>query len=137
VRNWLITGLVILIILVLIGVAYDQGLFDNLRGTGIAVIITALAAPYMAIKNWLFGNKLQQQFKAKYDAMAEQEKVHRVDYDQQIALKQKRIADMDKEIQLLDAKLEVLELKKKKIEQDVKSMTIEDKKREVQNLFGD
>jgi hypothetical protein len=137
VNRWLITGIIIIVVLILIGVAYDQGLFDKLNGGVMAMIVAGLAAPYMAVKNWLFGDKLQQQLKEKYQTMNEQEKVHRTDYDQEIALKQKRIAEMDKEIQLLDAKLEVLELKKKNIEQDVKSMSLEDKKSEVQNLFGD
>ena len=136
-NKWLITALIVVVILILIGVAYDHGLFDNLSGSGISIIIAGLAAPYMAIKNWVFGDKFRQQFKEKYQTMNAEEKEHRADYDQEIAAKEKRVADLNKEIQLLDAKLEVLELKKKNVEQEVKSMSIEDKKREVQNLFGD
>jgi len=137
VNRWIITGIIIVVVLILVGVAYDQGLFDNIGGGAISAILVGLAAPYMAIKNWLFGDKFQRQLKDKYKAMQSDEIVHRTDYDQEIALKQKRVAELDREIQLLDAKLEVLELKKQKIDQDVRSMTIEDKRSEVQNLFGD
>jgi hypothetical protein len=137
VNKWLITGLVVIVVLILVGVAYDQGLFDNIKGSTLTMILAGIAAPYMAVKNWLFGDKFRQDFKQKYQTMNADEQVHRVEYDQKIAEKEKRIADLDKEIQLLDAKLSVLDLKKQKVEQDVKSMSIDDKKREVQNLFGD
>jgi hypothetical protein len=137
VNKWLITGLIVIGVLILVGVAYDQGLFDNIKGTTLTMILAGLSAPYMLVKNWLFGDKFRQDFRKKYDVMNADEQVHRVEYDQKIAEKEKRIADLDKEIQLLDAKLEVLDLKKQKVEQDVNSMSIDDKKREVQNLFGD
>ena len=136
-NKWLIIGLIVIVVLILVGVAYDQGLFDSIKGSTLAMILAGIAAPYTLVKNWIFGDKFRQDFKEKYQNMNADEQVHRVEYDQKIAEKEKRIADLDKEIQLLDAKLTVLDLKKQKVEQDVKSMSIDDKKREVQNLFGD
>jgi uncharacterized protein (DUF342 family) len=137
VNKWLITGLIVVVVLILVGVAYDQGMFDNISGGGIATIIAGLAAPYMAIKNWLSGDRFREKFRQKYDLMHQEEIKHRQDYDKQIQAKEKRLADLQREIELLDTKMEVLELKKKRVEKDVKSMSIEETKREVQNLFGD
>jgi TPP-dependent 2-oxoacid decarboxylase len=137
VNRWLITGLVVIVILIIVGVAYDQGVFENMSGSTIGMILAGIAAPYMAIKNWLFGDSYRKQFRQKYAQMNADEQVHRVEYDQKIAEKEKRVAELDKEIRMLDTKLELLELKKKNVEQDVKSMSIEQTKSEVKNLFGD
>lgn len=129
--------LIVLVVLIGIGIAYDQGLFDNMSFGGLSTLIAALAAPYLAVKNWLFGNKELKQFQEKYDNMRNKEVVHRTDTDLQIKAKEQRIAELDREIQLLDAKLQVLEMKKSKVDQYVKSMTVDQTKKEVQNLFGD
>lgn len=136
-NKWLLTGLIILGVLIIIGVAYDQGAFDNMTGSGWAMILAALAAPYMAVKNFLFGNKHLKQFKEKYSALQQEEVVHRTDLDKKIKAKEKRIAELDREIELLDSKLEVLEYKKEKVAKEVKDLSIEDTKREVRDLFGD
>jgi hypothetical protein len=137
VPRWLITALVVVLILIIVGVAYDQGLFDNLKGSTLGMILAGLAAPYLALKNFITGDRFRKEFRQKYDRMDLEEKEHRMEYDTKIAEKEKRIAELDKEIELLDAKLEVLELKKQKVEQSVKVLTIDETKREVQNFFGD
>jgi seryl-tRNA synthetase len=137
VNKWVITGLIILGILIIVGVAYDQGAFDNMTGSGWAMILAAVAAPYMAVKNFLFGNKHLREFKDKYESLQQEEVVHRTDLDKKIKAKEQRIAELDKEIQLLDSKLEVLELKKDKVVKEVKDLSIDDTKREVRDLFGD
>lgn len=136
-NKWVLTGLIILGVLIIVGVAYDQGAFDNMTGSGWAMILAALAAPYMAVKNFLFGNKHLKEFKNKYNTLQEEEVVHRIDLDKKIKAKEKRIAELDKEIELLDSKLEVLEYKKEKVVKEVKDLSIEDTKREVRDLFGD
>ena len=136
-NKWLIVALIVLVILIGVGVAYDQGVFDNISFGGLATLMAAIAAPYMAVKNWLFGNKELKQFQEKYEQIKSQEAVHRTDTDLQIKAKEQRIAELDKEIQLLDAKLQVLEMKKSKVDQYVNSMTVNQTKKEVQNLFGD
>lgn len=136
-NKWLIAGLIILGVLIIVGVAYDQGAFDGMNGGGWAMILAALAAPYMAVKNFLFGNKHLKEFKDKYQALQKDEVVHRADLDSKIKAKEKRIAELDKELELLDSKLQVLELKKEKVSKEVKDLSIEDTKREVRDLFGD
>jgi uncharacterized protein HemX len=137
VNKWVITGLIILGVLIIVGVAYDQGAFENMTGSGWAMILAALAAPYMAVKNLLFGNKHLKEFKDKYQNLKQEETVHRTDLDKKIKAKEKRIAELDKEIEHLDSKLEVLELKKEKVSKEVKNLSIEETKSEVRDLFGD
>ncbi len=108
-----------------------------MTGSGWAIILAALAAPYMAVKNFQFGNKHLREFKDKYEGLRKDEVVLRTDLDKKIKAKEKRIAELDKEIQLLDSKLEVLELKKEKVNKEVKDLSIEETKREVRDLFGD
>jgi len=137
VNRWVIVGLIVLGILIIVGVAYDQGALDNISFGGMATLFAILAAPYMAVKNMLFGNKEVRGFQEKYQQVKSQEGLHRADMDQQIKAKEKRVSDLDKEIQLLDAKMEVLELKKSKIEQSVNQMSVDNTKKEIRNMFGD
>lgn len=136
-NKWVIIGLIVLAVLIIVGVAYDQGAFESMDGSIVAIILTAIAAPFMAVKNMLFGNKQLRVFKDKYETLRAEELIHRDGLDQSISAKEQRIAQLDKEIQLLDAKMEVLELKKKKVAEDVNKMSVDETKKEVRNLFGD
>ncbi len=136
-NRWLITGLVVLGLLVLIGVGYDAGLFSEYEGSTWAMVLAALAAPYMAVKNFLFGNKDLKAFELKYKNLEQEEIKHRADLDARIQAKEQRVAELDKEIQLLDSKLEVLELKKTKVKKEVEDMTVQETKQELYDLFGD
>ncbi len=132
-----IIGLIILAILIIVGVAYDQGWFGSLEGSSWAMILAAVAAPYMAVKNFLFGGKYLKKFEEKYEALEKEEIKHRARLDARIQVREKRVAELDREIQLLASKLEVLELKKDKVKKQVEDMTIEETKQEVSDLFGD
>lgn len=136
-NKWVLTGIIVVALLIVIGVLYDQGAFDGLQWTGWAIVVSALAAPYMALKNALFGNKYQKDFQLKYKKMREETIQHRIDLDQKIKEKEQRIAQLDKELELIDAKMSVLEMKKKNVEKEVRSMSIDETKQEAQDLFGD
>jgi len=136
-NKWVLTGIIVLALLLIIGVLYDQGVFESLEWSGWAIVISALAGPYIAVKNALFGNKYQKDFQLKYKQMQEETIKHRIELDHKIREKEQRIAQLDKELELIDAKMNVLELKKKTVEQEVKNMSIEETRREAQELFGD
>jgi len=136
-NKWVLTGIIVVALLIIIGVLYDQGAFESLQWTGWAIVVSALAGPYIAVKNALFGNKYQKDFELKYNKMREETIQHRIDLDQKIREKEQRIAQLDKELELIDAKMNVLEMKKKNVEKEVHSMTIEETQREAQDLFGD
>ncbi len=136
-NKWVLTGIIVVALLIIIGVLYDQGAFESLQWTGWAIVVSALAGPYMAIKNSLFGNKYEKDFKVKYKKMREETLQHRIDLDQKIKEKEQRIAQLDKELELIDAKMNVLEMKKKNVEKEVRNMSIDETKQEVHDLFGD
>lgn len=136
-NKWIITGLIVIGLLVLIGVLYDQGTFDNVHGSTMAMILAAIAGPYLALKNFLFGNKHLRDFEVKYKQMKDETVKHRVELDERIGAKEKRIAALDKELELIDAKMDVLELKKKNVEKDVNNLSIDETRQEVHDLFGD
>ena len=136
-KKWVIAVIVIVVVLILVGVAYDNGLLDDLSWEGGSIILAALAAPFMAVRNLLFGNKHLREYKERYDEIRTKEIKHRFNLDESIHAKEKRIADLDKEIELLDAKMDVLDLKKKSIEKTVNDYSIEETQNEAQDLFGD
>ncbi len=136
-NKWVLTGIIVVALLIIVGVMYDQGVFEGMQWSGWAIVISALAGPYMAVKNALFGNKYEKDFKVKYKKMREESIQHRIDLDLRIREKEQRIAQLDKEIELIDAKMNVLELKKKNVEKEVRNMSIDETKQEVQDLFGD
>ncbi len=136
-NKWIITGLIVVGLLVIVGVLYDQGAFDNMQWSGLAMVLAAVAAPYMALKNFLFGNKHLKDFEVKYADMKEETIKHRVELDERIGAKEKRIAQLDKELELIEAKMDVLELKKKNVEKEVNNMSIEETQQEAHDLFGD
>lgn len=137
VNKWLITLIIVLAVLLIVGIAYDQGLFDGLSGSGMGIFLAAIAAPYMALKNFLFGNKELKEFKRKYDELDNEEIQHRIDYDAKIKAKERRILELNREIELLDSRMELLELKKDKVQKDVNNMSVEQTKQEISDLFGD
>ena len=136
-NKWIITGLIVLALLVIVGVLYDQGTFDNIQGGSMAMILAAIAGPYLALKNFLFGNKHLKDFEVKYDHMRDETIKHRVELDERIDGKEKRIAQLDKELELIEAKMDILELKKKNVEKEVNNMSIEETQKEARDLFGD
>lgn len=136
-NKWIITGLVVVALLIIIGVLYDQGTFDNMQWSGMAMVLAAVAAPYMALKNFLFGNKHLKDFDVKYNQMRDETVKHRVELDERISHKEKRIAELDRELELIEAKVDVLELKKKNIAKDVNNLSIDETRYEVHDLFGD
>ena len=136
-NKWIVAALIIIGVLVIIGVLYDKGTFDNMQWSSGAMIFAALAGPYVAIKNFLFGNKHYKDFEVKYNDMRTQTIKHRVELDERISSREKRIAELDKEMELIEAKMDVIELKKKNVEKDVNNMGVDEIKNEVHDLFGD
>ena len=136
-NKWIITGLIVVGVLVIVGILYDQGVMDNMQWSGMTVFLAAIAGPYMAVKKFLFGDKHDKDFDVKYKKMRESTVQHRINLDERIGAKEKRIAELDKEMQLIEAKMDVLELKKKNVEKQVNNLTVEETRQEALDLFGD
>ncbi|MEN8119565.1 MAG: hypothetical protein ABFS35_04435 [Bacteroidota bacterium] len=136
-NKWILTGIIVLGLLIIVGVLFDHGAFDNIEGSFIGVILAAIAGPYMAFKNFMFGNKPMKDFEVKYNQMRDETVKHRVELDARIGAKERRIAELDKELELIETKMDILELKKKNVKREVNKMSIEETKQDVHDLFGD
>lgn len=136
-NKWILTGFIVVALLIIVGVLFDQGAFDNMKGSSLGIILAAVAGPYMAFKNFLFGNKPMKDFEVKYNQMRDETVKHRVELDERIGSREKRIAELDKELELIEAKMDVLELKKKNVKKEVNKMSIEETRQNVHDLFGD
>jgi hypothetical protein len=134
-KRWWITALVIVAVLIVIGVMYDNGML-NFKWTGLTMLFAGLAGPYMLLKNWLLRNREAQDILGKHEKIRADEKIHRKETDEEISKKEQRIKDLNKDIELSEKKIELLEVKKKNVTKEVKKMSIEETQNEAINLFG-
>ncbi len=134
-KRWWITVLVIIAVLIIIGVLYDNGALD-FEWTGLTMFFAALAGPYTFVKHLLTKNKRTDEILGKHKKIREEEKVHRKEYDFEITQKEQRIKELNKEIEFSEKKAKKLEEKKKKVEKEVKKMSIEETQDEAINYFG-
>jgi hypothetical protein len=134
-KRWWITIIVIVAVLIVIGILYDNGML-NFKWTGLTMLFAALAGPYMFVKNWLLRNREAQDILGKHEKMRADEKIHRKETDDEILKKEQRIKDLNKDIELSEKKIQLLEEKKKNVVKDVKKMSIEETQDEAINYFG-
>jgi septal ring factor EnvC (AmiA/AmiB activator) len=134
-KRWWITALVIVVVLIVIGVMYDNGML-NFKWQGLTMFFAFAAAPYMLIKNWLLRNREAQDILGKHKQIRADEKVHRAKTDEEIAKKEQRIKDLNKDIELSEKKIQLLEEKKKNVTREVKKMSVEETQDEAINYFG-
>lgn len=131
---WIIVGFVVIVLAIVILSA--TGVI-NLSWQDLTIIGAAIVGPLKSLFD-SFGGKdevdeILQNAKAKRDA----EEAYRKEMDAAIAEKQKRVDDLNKELAIQAAKLEVVEEKKKRIAAEVKTMTVEETKKEAQDLLGE
>ena len=134
-KRWWITILVIIVALIVIGVLYDNGML-NFEWTGLTMFFAALAGPYTLMKNWLTRNKKTDDIVTKHKEIRANEKIHRTVADEEIISREKKIEDLNAEIEAAEKRIEVIEVKKKKTRKKVEEMSIEEMQDEAVNYFG-
>ena len=135
-KRWLITIGVIVVVLIVIGILYDNGML-NFRWQGLTMVFAALAAPYTLLKNWLIKDRKTQTLINDHKDMLNKEKEHRKEYDEKIKLKEERIKLLNEEIKNSEQKVKEIEIKKKEVNKEVKEMSIEELQSEGVKYFGD
>ncbi len=135
-KRWFITIGVIVLVLIVIGVLYENGMLD-FKWQGLTMIFAALAGPYTLIKRLLFKDKRVDKMLKEHKEVVKEEKVHRELTDKQIVEKEKKIKDLNKELELAEKRIELIEAKKKVIDKEVKEMSIEEMQNEAVDYFGD
>jgi septal ring factor EnvC (AmiA/AmiB activator) len=136
IRRWIIIGAIILVALLIFGLFYSQGYFSGVSWQGFTILAAALAAPFQ----FIFGKAKQmtqtENFLKQNEAKQKEEKVHREQYDQMIADREKKLKELDKDIELLKTKVELVDQKREKVHEEVQNMTPQQKTKEAQDLWG-
>lgn len=130
---WIIVGFVVLVLAVVILAA--TGVID-VSWQELTIIGAAIIGPLKSLFDSMGGKDEVDEIMDSAKARREAEEAHRKEMDSMIAEKQKRIDELNKELEVQNARLEVVEEKKKRIAAEVKSMTVEETKKEAQDLLG-
>ncbi len=133
-KIWIILGFVVLVLAVVILSA--TGIID-ISWQDLSMIAAAAVAPLKMLFDKLGGQDEVDKIVDNQKQRQQEEKEHREKMDALIAEKTKRIEELNKELEVQDAKLQVVEEKKKRVATEVKSMTIEETKKEAMDLFGE
>ena len=132
-RHWLIIIIILVAVFLIVGFLHDQG-YLNVKWTGLAMIIAAIAGPYKLLKNYITGgSKKTEKVLEKHQKIEEKEKIHRKEYDKKIEDREKKIEKLDREIENLDKEIEKVEKKRDKVDKQVESQSLD----ELQNQFAD
>ena len=134
-RTWLITIGIIIVVLIAIGIMHENGML-NFEWQGLTMLFAGLAAPYTLLKRFLIKDPQTQRLIDKHEDMKKDEKVHREVYDEEIAKKENRIKELNKELELTEKRIEIIELKKKKVKKEVKELSIDEMQEEAIDYFG-
>lgn len=134
-KRWLITIGIIILVLIVIGVLYENGSLDFEWQT-LTMIFAAAAGPYAFVKNKLLKDSRTQELLKKHEVIRNEEVVHRKQTDEDIAEKQRKIEMLNKELELAEQRLEIIEAKKEKVDKQVKEMSVDELQDEAINYFG-
>ena len=134
-RRLIIAIIAVVLVLVVVGYLYTQGYFQNFKWQTGTMVLAALAAPYQIVMNWIKGGEDEKILK-KHEAIREDEKKHRIDYDAQIDAKKKQIEDLDKKINEINVKVTQVEEKRATVEQKVNTMSNAELQQKGKDLFG-
>ena len=136
-RHWLIVIVILVAVFLIVGFLSDQG-YLNVKWQGLAMIIAAIAGPYKLLKNYINGgSKKTEKILDKHQKIEEEEKVHRVEYDQKIEEREKKIEKLDKEIDDLDKEIEKVEEKRKKVDKQTEKMSLDDLQNDFNDMYED
>ena len=136
--HWIII-IAILGLAVLIGgyIALSKfGLMPKITWQQLMIVAAPLIGPIKAFIDRFSKKNEVDQIAEKQKAVREAEQSYRKDMDEKMAAQQKKLDEINKEIEIRSAKLEVLEERKKRIATETQSLTVEQTKTEAQNLFG-
>jgi peptidoglycan hydrolase CwlO-like protein len=135
-KRWWITIAIIVGVLILIGVLYENGLL-NTQWTGLSMIFAALAGPYTAIKSWLGKDRTSEAVMKKYEYLKKEETQHRETTDLEIQEREERIRELDQKISDTQKEVEEIQRRKEKVREEIDDMSIEELQDEAVNYFGD
>jgi len=129
-KKWIFT-----IIIVLIAIAIFYAVSGGLKWQPLTILFAALAAPLRFFAGLLGGS--EEEIRKRHEVIREGELLYQKDLETKIRERQEAIQALEKEIELMDAKLVALEEKRARIHSEIKNMTIEERQKAGQDLFGE
>lgn len=113
--KWFLIGIIIIILLAVLGYAYYKG-WIHTSWQWLAAILAGLAGPFQFIAN-LFGKnqKIENLIKNSTDRKLSEQQ-HRLVYDNIIQQKEKRIQELQAEVNKMQNQIDSLELNYKEID---------------------
>ena len=131
-KKWFWIILVLLVIFLILGYLYSQGLI-NVKWQFLSMILAGFAAPFTILKRFLSGgNSKANKIITRHRDRVVQENNRRAKFDAYVAQKDKRIQDLEAEIVILENDVENIEREIIDKEESIDNMTeIE----ELQNAF--
>jgi peptidoglycan hydrolase CwlO-like protein len=131
-KKWFWIILIIIVIFLILGFLYSEGLI-KVKWQFLAMVLAAAAAPFNLIKNYLAGgtgktDKILERQKDRVD----KEKKRRARFDVYMKQKDEKINELESEVVVLKDEISNTELEIEQNEKDINNMTeIED----LQNAF--
>lgn len=136
-KSWIWVILIVIALFLIVGFLDDQG-YLNVKWQGLAIILAAIAGPYKLLKNYIEGGSAKsKQILEKHKKVAEDEKIHREVYDQEIERREKEIEKLETKVKYLDKKIEKVREEQKEIPKEVENLTLDETKNEFLDLYGE
>lgn len=128
-RKWVV---VTILVVVAAGLVYvvESGLIN---WQPLTIIVAALMAPFRFIMG-LFGS--EKAIRERHAKKRDEEHAFQQAVEQRIQQREERVADLYKEIDYLEARMQTLRTEKEKISEEMKTMSVEKKRKLGQDLLG-
>ena len=136
-KKWIIIIIVVIAALIGVGVLYEAG-YLHFKSSTLSALVTALAAPYMFIKNKLFNRNspesVEEVINRAKDGLIKDED-HREEYDSKIAQQEQEISDLKAQINRQDGVLSSKALEAEQVNVAVREMSSEEISKEFEKLY--
>lgn len=136
--KWIWIGLIIIVVLFIIGFLYSQGIIKT-NWQWLSMILAGVAGPFKLIYNWIAGKGINaDKILRNQSTRIQNEKDHRIVYDQAIIEKEQKIKDLQVQVNILGDKVDSLNMQKKLVNDNVNKMTdINDLQDAFMEAYGD
>lgn len=138
-RRWIILIIAVVLIIVVLVILYFTGYLSNLSWQKLTMYFALGSGPAKLAYSKLLEenpNFVKEMLDDHKDTI-EKDKVEREKLDKEIARKKAELKKIDKDIEQINTKLVVIEEKKKTIAAEVSTMTVEEKKTDFKEMFGE
>jgi chaperonin cofactor prefoldin len=133
--KWVIM-LVIVSILVTLGILQTSHVID-IKWQGLSIVIAALMAPFKFLSSLLSSRQEKiDAIKSEHDLIRGQENDYQKQLEKRIQDREVKIEILNKQVDNLNSRVETLEDQTKNVDKKVDSMSINEKKQDFTELFG-